>query len=334
MNVIMSLVAVVALIAIAFFGVEKAGLTVLFGTVLPYVGMALFVIGMIYRAVYWARSPVPFRITTTCGQQRSLAWIKQSKYENPSTTFGVVVRMVLEVLFFRSLFRNTQVQLIKDGRNTKLAYASAYGLWFFSLLFHWSFLFILIRHLRFFVDPVPSLVLVTQKIDGVLEIGVPLLYLTGILLLLGGAYLLARRLFSPQLRYISLGSDYFPLFLILAIGTTGVLLRYFAKSDVVGIKEMTMGLATFSPVTPEGLGGLFYAHLFLVTFLFAYFPFSKLVHGAGVLFSPTRNMTGNSRERRHINPWNDPNIKPHSYADYEDEFRDKMKAAGIPVEKE
>ncbi len=334
MNVIMSLVAVVVIMAVAFLGVEKAGLQVVFGTVLPYVGLALFVAGMIYRVVYWARSPVPFRITTTCGQQKSLPWIKQSKVENPSTTFGVIARMVLEVLFFRSLFRNTQLQLIRDGKKSRLAYASAYGLWFFSLLFHWSFFFIFLRHLRFFTDPVLPGILVLQQIDGFMQIGVPLLYLTGVFLLLGGTYLLFRRLLSPQLRYISLGSDYFPLFLILAIGATGVLLRYFIKTDVVGVKELAMGLVTFKPMSPEGVSSLFYMHLFLVTCLFAYFPFSKLVHGAGVLFSPTRNMTANSREKRHINPWNDPNIKPHSYEDYEDEFREKMVKAGIPVDKE
>ena len=36
---------------------------------------------------------------------------------------------------------------------------------------------------------------------------------------------------------------------------------------------------------------------------------------------------------RHVNPWNAP-VKTHSYADYENEYRDKMRAAGIPLEKE
>ena len=35
----------------------------------------------------------------------SFPWIKQSKLENPSTTMGVIGRMLLEVLFFRSLFQ-------------------------------------------------------------------------------------------------------------------------------------------------------------------------------------------------------------------------------------
>jgi hypothetical protein len=36
---------------------------------------------------------------------------------------------------------------------------------------------------------------------------------------------------------------------------------------------------------------------------------------------------------RHINPWNYP-VKVHTYAAYEDEFREKMIEAGLPVEKE
>ena len=33
------------------------------------------------------------------------------------------------------------------------------------------------------------------------------------------------------------------------------------------------------------------------------FPFSKLVHAAGVFFSPSRNQIDDSRERRHLAPW-------------------------------
>ena len=44
-------------------------------------------------------------------------------------------------------------------------------------------------------------------------------------------------------------------------------------------------------------------------------------------------MTNDTRAVRHINPWNDPSIKPHSYAGYEDEFREFMVDANIPVDK-
>ena len=76
-----------------------------------------------------------------------------------------------------------------------------------------------------------------------------------------------------------------------------------------------------------------HVHLLLLSVFFAYFPFSKLMHMPGVFMSPTRNLANNNRERRHINPWNYP-VKVHTYEEYEDEFRDKMKAAGMPLDKE
>ena len=63
----------------------------------------------------------------------------------------------------------------------------------------------------------------------------------------------------------------------------------------------------------------------------AYFPFSKLMHAAGIFFSPTRNMPNNSRAVRHVNPWNYP-VKVHSYQEYEEEFGEKMKKVGLPLD--
>jgi nitrate reductase gamma subunit len=119
----------------------------------------------------------------------------------------------------------------------------------------------------------------------------------------------------------------------MGIAISGILMRYFSKINVTAAKELAMGLVTFRPFVPEGIGGIFYVHLFLVSILLAYFPFSKLMHLGGIFLSPTRNMTGNTREIRHVNPWNYP-VEVHTYQEYEEEFRDKMIEAGVPVEKE
>jgi nitrate reductase gamma subunit len=333
MNIVISLVAVLILVLLAYVGAGIAGLHTLFGIILPYIAFAVFVVGMVYRVVRWAKSPVPFRIPTTCGQQKTLPWFKSSKIDSPHTTAGVIGRMLLEVLFFRSLFRNTRTELTKES--PKVSYASNYWLWFFAMAFHYSFLIVLIRHLRFFSEPVPGFVLALQGVDGFLQIGVPVFYITSILLLAAVTLLFLRRVVYPQLRYISLANDYFPLFLILGIAFTGILLRHFFKTDIVGVKELTLGLLSFSPSASvlADVSSLFFIHLFLVTCLFAYFPFSKLTHMAGVFLSPTRNLANNNREIRHINPWN-PKVKFRTYEEYEDEFRDKMKQVGIPVDKE
>ena len=94
-----------------------------------------------------------------------------------------------------------------------------------------------------------------------------------------------------------------------------------------------MGLVTFSPKVPAVIGTPFYIHIFFVSVLFAYFPFSKLTHMAGIFLSPTRNLANNNRRRRHVNPWN-PEVEVHTYAQWEEDFHDKLVAAGIPLDKE
>jgi nitrate reductase gamma subunit len=330
MNALIPLIAVIVLFLFGWLGTDRAGLHVLFGAVVPYAAVAIFFIGFVYRVVKWAMVPVPFRIPTTCGQQKSLDWIRPNSIENPSTSFGVVVRMALEILFFRSLLRNTRTELRGGAR---VVYGSNIWLWLGAMAFHWSFLLVFIRHMRFFTEPVPPFVTFLHEADGFFQVGIPVFYATSFLLIAALSYLLLRRLFSPQLRYISLVNDYFPLFLLLGIGLSGFWLRYITKTDIVAVKELALGLVNFSPVFPETVSPLFYGHLFLVSTLFIYFPFSKLMHMAGVFLSPTRNMANNNRVVRHINPWNYP-VKVHTYEEYEDEFRAKMKNAGIPLEKE
>ncbi|TAN43322.1 MAG: menaquinol oxidoreductase [Nitrospirae bacterium] len=334
MKMLLPFVAVMALVAAALMAVNVANLHFLFGVAIPYIAFAVFTAGFVYRIVKWASSPVPFRIPTTCGQEFSLPWVKQNKIENPSTATGVIIRMALEIFLFRSLFRNIKAEL-RDGQ--KIVYGSDKWLWLAGLAFHWTFLVILVRHLRFFVGDVPMSIAMLEHLDGFLQIGVPMIYITDGVILAAIGYLFIRRVLLPQIRYISLPADYFPLFLIAAIVVSGILMRYIVKVDVVGVKNFTMGLVTFTPVIPatlmQGNGAWFFLHVFLISVLFAYFPFSKLMHMGGVFMSPTRNMINNSRMVRHVNPWNYP-VHVHTYEEYENDFRDKMKAAGIPVEKE
>ncbi len=331
MRVVFSLIAVIVLILIAWVGADMAGLTYLFAVIIPYLAVAAFTIGVVYRVLKWAGSPVPFRVPTTCGQQKSLPWIKSSNLENPNTTLGVIGRMALEILFFRSLFRNTKLDL-KEG--PRLVYGAEKYLWLAGLAFHWSFLIIFLRHFKFFVEPVPFWVGWIQNLDGFFQIGLPVIYTTDAILLAAVMFLFLRRVIDPKIRFISLAADYFPLFLILSIGISGVWMRYFTKTDIVSVKELATGLVGFSfNAPPDGIGAVFYIHFFLISVLFAYIPFSKLMHMGGVFMSPTRNLANNNRMKRHVNPWDYP-VKVHTYEEWEDEFRDVMKAADMPLEKE
>ncbi|MDH4319839.1 MAG: sulfate reduction electron transfer complex DsrMKJOP subunit DsrM [Desulfobulbaceae bacterium] len=331
------LLAVIALVGIAWLGSLIPGSQYIFGIVVPYAAMAFFLGGFVRKVLNWGKSPVPFKITTTCGQGESLPWIKHDKLEAPMTTGQVVARMAMEIFLFRSLWRNTKSE-VHEG--PKLTYESSKWLWLFGIIFHYSFLVIVLRHMRLFLDPVPGLVQLLEFGDGIVQVGAPHMYLTNVGILLGVVFLFGRRLINPHVRYISLANDYFPLFLIFGIAVTGVLMRYAFRTDVdiVAIKQLAVGLVTFHPAVSASaisakIGAIFYIHIFLVSILLAYFPFSKLMHLGGIFFSPTRNMANDNRAVRYINVWN-PEIKPHSYSSYEDEFREFMVNAGIPVEKE
>ncbi|MBN2139515.1 MAG: sulfate reduction electron transfer complex DsrMKJOP subunit DsrM [Desulfovibrionaceae bacterium] len=332
MNALYSLVFVLTLVLIPLVGVGAADLKTIFGVCIPSTAIIVFVAGFVYKIIKWSRSAVPFRIPTTGGQQRPYdpTMFKQNKWDNPSTGPQTVIRMLLEVLAFRSLFRNTKASL---HEGPVVAYASAKWLWLFALLFHYSFFIIVARHLRLFMEPIPGFVNALDFVDGILQIGAPVVYQSDAIIILGLGYLLGRRLWDARIRYISLVNDYFPLFLIIGIVLSGVYMRYFAKVDVMAIKELTMGLVTFHPHVPANIDITFFIHLFLVSVLLLYFPFSKLMHLGGVFLSPTRNLPNDTRMNRHINPWNDPKVHARPYADYEDEFREKMVNVGIPVDK-
>ncbi len=324
--------AVCLLALIAGVGSDLLGLQLLFGVILPYVAVLVFLVGFTLRMLDWARSSVPFRIPTTAGQAKTLPWLPQNKIDSPFTTWGVVARMFLEVVTFRSLFRNTKLKVNPDGR---IGYDLEVFLWAAALSFHYTFLVVLLRHARFFVDPLPLPFEILEKIDTFIQIGQPTISLSSFVLLAAVLYLFIRRLYIANVRYISLGSDYFPLFLIIGIVLTGILMRYFIKVDVATAKEITYGMTTFQlPALAKlkEVGSIFYIHLFFVSVLLAYFPWSKLMHLGGVFLSPTRNLANNSRAVRHVNPWNYP-VKVHTYEEYEDDFREKMIEAGLPVDK-
>jgi len=329
MNGLSALIVVAVLLGTVWLGAGVAGQESLFGVVIPYAAITVFLLGVVYRVLRWARAPVPFKITSSSGQQTSLPWIQAERLESPPDVKWTVGRMALEILFFRSLFRNTKASLA-PGQN--LVQQSDRLLWLGALAFHWSFLFIFLRHLRFFLEPVPAFVQGLERVDELFQVALPSLFVTDVVIVAALAYLLGRRFFNPLVRYISLASDYLALYLLLAVALSGILMRYFTRVDLLAAKQFALGLVTLHPTAPEGIGLAFYVHVFFVSVLFAYFPFSKLMHMGGVLLSPTRNMPNDNRRRRHVNPIN-PEVEVHTYAQWEEEFKDKLEAAGIPLDR-
>src|SRR4030043_2414986 len=175
-----SISGILLLILLVVIGTEGIGLYSIFAIFIPYAAVLLFVIGFIYRVLKWANSPVPFHIPTVCGQQKSLPWIKADNIDSPSTTGGVVKRLALEILLFRSLLKNEKVEIDAPHR---LLFRTSVLLWLGAMAFHWSLLVILLRHLRFFLEPVPSAVVVLQRIDSIFHLSCPILYISDLIYL-------------------------------------------------------------------------------------------------------------------------------------------------------
>ncbi len=227
--------------------------------ILFYLATLLLVVGLLYRINSYVRTPAPLKIPTTPA---------------PTTADGVVLRMMREVVFFESLFKS--------------------NLWIWGLgwLFHASLLLVLMRHLRYFIEPVWVWVALIQ----------PFGIYAGITMLLGLGALWGRRLFVERIRYISTPSDHLMLLLLLGIAASGLMMKFIAHTDVIAVKGYFLGLMHFDiQLLPADL--LLFVHLFLIVSLMVVFPFSKLLHVPGVFFSPTRNQTDNPREKRHLSAW-------------------------------
>lgn len=286
--------------------------------VVPYAAFFIFVIGVLYRVVTWASSPVPLKIPTTSGQQGTLPFIRRNiydRFDSPYSNWGVALRMILEVFAFRTLLKNTRYYYNRhEHRDTR-------WLWLFAIIFHWSFLIVLLRHFRFFIEPVPGIFIWFTELIAI-DIWVPALFMTGFTALVGLGYLFLRRIVSGNERTLSMPADYLALILLIAIVGTGLLMRYLIKVPLPPVKELALGLITFQPVATD-VHWLFLVHLLLVSITIAYFPFSKMMHAGGVLFSPTRNMPNDNRKRRHVNPWNPP-YKGITREEFNENFEDQL----------
>ena len=308
-------------------------LPMLFSVAVPLAGLALFITGFLAKVLSWSAAPSPFPIALTAGQQQSLDWIPANRLEAPPGKLWTACRVALEVLCFRSLLRNSNVSAARDTQGERrILYLPTWSLWCAAMLFHYSLLVILLRHLRFFLDPLPEFVAVLGQMDGVFQVGLPRLYMSGLLILAALAFLLGRRLWDARLRYISLPADYFFLFLLLGIVCTGLYMRHWDKVDAVSIKTFAMGLVTFRPTLPESASPAFFAHLLLASVLLACIPQSKIMHMGGILLSPTRAMPNDSRQIHRKNPWNPPK-EYRTYAEYEDDFHEAMAEVGLPLER-
>lgn len=224
-----------------------------------YAATAVLVVGVGARIRRYLRTPSPLKIPTTPA---------------PTTNTGVALRMAREVVFFESLFRSNK------------------WTWLFGWCFHFGLLLVLLRHLRYFQQPVWLPVVWVQPVGTY----------AGFLMVAGLAGLWARRFLVDRVRYISTPSDHLMLALLLGIGASGLNMRFVAHTDIVALKAFMLGLMRFDwqplPADPALL-----LHLALVALLMLVSPISKLLHAPGLFFSPTRHQADDARDKRHVADW-------------------------------
>jgi nitrate reductase gamma subunit len=198
-----------------------------------------------YRLLQWARTPQRLPIPLAPA---------------PKTYLGVAGRLTLELFAFRSLLRANKTT------------------WLASLLFHYGLLFVLIMHVRFIFDQLPTLLIPFIIWSG----------WTAGLMVLGLCILLARRVFVDRVRYISAPSDFLHLLLLIAIAISGLSLKRLWPVDTSAVGQFLQGAITFNWQSLPG-SAILWVHLLLVLTLIIIYPISKLLHAPGILFSPTLN---------------------------------------------
>jgi nitrate reductase gamma subunit len=235
-----------------------SGLTIAYA-LLFYAATAMLVVGLVVKIGGYLRTPAPLKIPTTPA---------------PTTSSGVALRMAREIVLFESLFRSNK------------------WTWLLGWTFHAALALVLLRHVRYFQQPVWDVIVFVQ----------PFGTYAGFAMVAGLLGLWARRFLVDRVRWISTPSDHLHLALLVAIGVSGLGMRFVAHTDIVALKAFMLGLMRFDwqplPADPALL-----IHLTLVALLMIVFPISKLMHAPGLFFSPTRNQADNARDARHLAAW-------------------------------
>lgn len=244
------------------------------GNVLPYITIAVFIIGIIYRIWSWTSVPVPLKIPVTPA---------------PKTNAGIVGRLASEVLIFRSLFSSDK------------------ALWIGAWPFHAALALIIIGHGRVFSSTPDNMLSSLFKMthENIDTMSLVLGGGAGVIIIITAIYLLFRRPVLERVRYVSTFADYFVLLLLIGIIVAGNYLRFAGETfDLDLTRQYFVSVAAFRPELGElATNTAFLVHYFLVQLLLIYLPFSKLMHLGGIFFSPSINQKDDARERRFINPW-------------------------------
>lgn len=188
---------------------------------------------------------VSFRLITWMGAPKVLNW---KLYPAPVGMFEEAKYILGEWLSFKMLLRNNRI-----------IWPGSYGFHLALVGLGFWFLFFL------------------------LGLSVPWLLRGGAILMLASCvYLVVIRILIPQMRHVSTFAEFFHLALFLLIGLSGLALL--GKGLAHPARDYYLGLLSLRPISPPS-DTTFLFNLFLLEFVLAYLPFSKMFHMASKYFT-------------------------------------------------
>jgi nitrate reductase gamma subunit len=170
----------------------------------------------------------------------------------------VCIGTVLDILFFRRIFNASKC------------------LWIGSWVFHLSFFFVALRHMRYFFPSLPACLIFLQPVG----------LIAGYLLPLSLLYLIVLRTVKNKERYAST-YNYIISGMLLLISSIGVVMRMFFRPDMLSVKQFSLGIFGLSPQpVPDSI--LFLLHIGLFLCLLPFLP-------THIVAAPFVNLEANRR---------------------------------------
>jgi len=219
------------------------------GEVLPFVTLAVLVLGLGYRIRRWHKAAVANMALYPAAANRKDLWKK----------------VLGEVFLFRS-FRKEHA-----------------GLWWQTWPFHVAIALIVLGHTRLITDW-PLRVLFGMSAESVDTFSAWAGGFAGIVAMATCLFLLIRRFSVRRVSEISSGEDYIVVLLLLAIIVTGNIMRFVTHFDMALAQTYFATLFSFQP-TQVPHDPTFLLHSLLAQILLIYLPFGKLLHIPGVFYS-------------------------------------------------
>lgn len=195
-------------------------------------GLCTYSVVLIFLGVSFSR----FLTLLKASQAIGIAYPK--RHLNPL----VAVKMTGDIVFLTRLLKTNDL------------------LWIGEWVFHCSFVLVILRHLRYFLNPIPGWVWHFQT-PGIIA---------GYLLPISLIYILVVKKGREE-GYLP-SYNLFLLVLLLLISFSGLMMKIFFLIDIVAAREFMLGIFTFSPAEPPQGIPIFTHHYLLALLLFAFLP--------------------------------------------------------------